>query len=118
MADLQATIEDLWARRDELGPGDSPDHTAARVAVEDWTDFGCRPSGRMTLEQRFAGMWVLAGEHSGERLVVDLAGESEGGGAETPPVAGSLAAVGVVPARSRRGVGAGGMGGTHGGQHG
>jgi 2,3,4,5-tetrahydropyridine-2,6-dicarboxylate N-succinyltransferase len=47
VADLQATIEDLWARRDELGPGDAPEHEAARAAVEEAIDLLDRGEARV-----------------------------------------------------------------------
>jgi 2,3,4,5-tetrahydropyridine-2,6-dicarboxylate N-succinyltransferase len=47
VADLQATIEDLWARRDELGSGDAPEHEAARAAVEEAIDLLDRGEARV-----------------------------------------------------------------------
>ena len=47
MADLQATIEELWARRDELGSDDHPDHVAARAAVEEAIDLLDRGEARV-----------------------------------------------------------------------
>ncbi len=43
MADLQATIEELWARRDELGPDDAD----ARAAVEEAIDLLDRGEARV-----------------------------------------------------------------------